>query len=131
MAVGVTDVSGVHCMAEAMGAVYGLPHGNCCAVCIPPIMEYNLEVSLDKYVRLALAFGAARSAGDDSTLARLAIARVRELIRLLNIPAMGDVIKPEDLDVLALKAEQNTSNPSNPRAADAANYRSLFAASIG
>src|SRR5262249_61879281 len=49
LAVGLTDVSGAHALAEAMGGLYGHPHGYCCAVSMPPIMEYNLPVSTEKY----------------------------------------------------------------------------------
>src|SRR5262249_60981396 len=57
IAVGLTDVAGAHCLAEAIGGLYGHPHGYCCAASMPPIMEYNLPVSADKYARLAHAFG--------------------------------------------------------------------------
>jgi alcohol dehydrogenase len=130
IAVGLTDVSGVHCMAESMGAIYGLPHGVCCAACIPPVMEYNLPTSADKYARLALAFGIDREGRGDEALAQLAIARVRSLNVTLGIPPMVELIRSEDLDLLATKAEQNTSNPSNPRAADRTVFRELFAAEM-
>ena len=66
IAVGLTDVAGAHCLAEAIGGLYGHPHGYCCADSMPPIMEYNLPVSADKYARLAHAFGiTAGGAGDD------------------------------------------------------------------
>jgi alcohol dehydrogenase class IV len=63
-------------------------------------------------------------------LARLAIARVRSLNVTLGIPPMVELIRSEDLDLLATKAEQNTSNPSNPRAADRTVFRELFAAEM-
>jgi alcohol dehydrogenase len=127
IAVGLTDVSGVHCMAESMGAIYGLPHGVCCASCIPPIMEYNLPTSADKYARLAAAFGIERSGRDDETLARAAIEHVRALNRTLGIPPMRELIRADDLELLATKADQNTSNPSNPRPAGVPEFRELFA----
>jgi hypothetical protein len=40
---------------------------------------------------------------------------------------MRQLIRAEDLELLGQKAEQNTSTPSNPRAADAAAFTAMFA----
>jgi alcohol dehydrogenase class IV len=127
LAVGLTDVSGTHALAEAMGGLYGHPHGYCCAVSMPPIMEYNLPVSTEKYARLAVAFGVDHSGRTPTQLALAAIAVIRALNADLGVPPMRDLIRAEDLDVLAGKAEANTSTPSNPRDVTAANYRAMFA----
>jgi len=131
LAVGITDVSGCHCLAESMGAVYDLPHGVCCAATMPVIMDFNLEVSRDKYARLASAFGIERGGRSDAELAAAAVDYVRELNRELGIPPLRDLIKVADLDVLAEKAAANTSRPSNPREADVADFRRMFAEVLG
>jgi alcohol dehydrogenase len=127
IAVGLTDVAGVHCLAEAIGATYGHAHGYCCATCMPPMMEYNLAASRAKYARLATAFGITGTSLDEDELAHLAIDRIRMLNADLGVPTMADLIDAEDLDLLARKAEQNTSTPSNPRVADASAFREIFA----
>ena len=131
IAVGLTDVAGAHCLAEAIGGLYGHPHGYCCAVSMPPIMEYNLPVSQDKYARLAQALGIARNGRNNEEMARAAIEYIRRLSRDLAVPPMRDLIRPADLDVLGRKAEQNTSTPSNPRPAGMAEFRDMFAREIG
>ncbi|MDR2986274.1 MAG: iron-containing alcohol dehydrogenase, partial [Nocardiopsaceae bacterium] len=127
LAVGLTDVSGAHALAEAMGGLYGHPHGYCCAVSMPAIMEYNLPVSADKYARLAVALRADHPGFTQAQLAEAAVAAIRDLNTDLRVPPMHDLIKADDLDVLAAKAEANTSTPSNPRPAAAADYRAMFA----
>jgi alcohol dehydrogenase len=131
IAVALTDVAGAHCLAEAIGGLYGHPHGYCCANSMPPIMEYNLPVSAGKYARLASAFGIASGGRGDSELARLAIEHIRQLNRDLAVPAMRELIRREDLNLLGQKAEQNTSTPSNPRGADASAFTAMFAREIG
>src|SRR5215470_1194124 len=79
LAVGLTDVAGAHCLAEAIGGLYGHPHGYCCADSMPPIMEYNLPVSKEKYARLAYVFGIGGQAHGEEDLARLAIDFIRQL----------------------------------------------------
>jgi alcohol dehydrogenase len=130
LAVGLTDVSGAHALAEAMGGLYGHPHGYCCAVSMPPIMEFNLPVSASKYARLALALGAGQPGDSEIRLARSAITAIRQLNQDLGVPAMSTLIKPSDLDLLGEKAAQNTSVPSNPRAATAEDFREMFAGEI-
>jgi alcohol dehydrogenase len=131
IAVGLTDVAGVHCLAEAIGGLYGHPHGYCCADSMPPVMEYNLPVSAGKYARLAHAFGITAGGAGDEELARLAIEFIRQLNRDLAVPPMRQLVRAEDLPLLGQKAEQNTSTPSNPRAADAAAFTAMFAREIG
>jgi alcohol dehydrogenase len=126
LAVGITDVSGCHCLAESIGAVYDHPHGVCCAVTMPIIMDYNLDVSRDKYARLAQAFGIEREGRSDRELAAEAVEFVRALNRSLGIPALNELIKEGELDLLAEKAAANTSRPSNPRDADKADFRMML-----
>ncbi len=70
LAVGLTDVSGAHALAEAMGGLYGHPHGYCCAVSLPPIMKFNLPVSAEKYARLAFALDVGQPGAEEGELAR-------------------------------------------------------------
>jgi alcohol dehydrogenase len=127
LAVGLTDVAGVHCLAEAIGGLYGHPHGYCCAACMPPVMDYNLPVSTDRYARLARAFGVGGQAHGEEDLARLAIDFIRQLNNDLDVPPLSRLLRASDLDLLGEKAEQNTSAPSNPRPADAAAFTGMFA----
>ena len=126
LAVGITDVSGCHCLAESMGAVYDHPHGVCCAVTMPMIMEFNLPVSRGKYARLAEAFGCAEHGLDEDDAASAAITFVRELNTAVGIPPLRELISLDDLDLLAEKAAQNTSAPSNPRTAGIVEFRAMF-----
>ena len=127
LAVGLTDVSGAHALAEAMGGLYGHPHGYCCAVSMPAIMIYNMEFSAEKYARLAVALGTDHPGLSETQLAQAAIGAIRQLNADLDVPPMRALIRAEDLDVLADKAAANTSAPSNPRTATAADFRGMFA----
>ncbi len=127
LAVGLTDVAGAHALAEAMGGLYGHPHGYCCAVSMPPIMEYNLPACTARYARLAAALGTGEPGTGDAAQAMAAIAAIRQLNADLDVPSMRDLIRAEDLALLGRKAEQNTSTPSNPVPATAADYEHMFA----
>lgn len=126
IAVGLTDVSGAHCLAEAIGGLYGHPHGFCCAASMPPIMEYNSATSSDKYARFAEALGITRDGHDDHAMTDLAISFVRQLNRDLDVPPMDELIRVEDVDQLGRKAAANTSRPSNPVDANATDFCNMF-----
>lgn len=126
LAVGITDVSGTHSIAEAVGALYDHPHGECCAIGLPMIMEYNLPTSRGKYARLALAFGINTFEMNEEEAALAAIEYVRDLNLRIGIPTLGSLIDEKDLDLLAQKAFANTSTPSNPRAAGVVEFREMF-----
>jgi alcohol dehydrogenase len=126
IAVGLTDVAGVHCLAEAIGGLYGHPHGYCCADSMPPVMDYNLPACSEKYARLAHAFGVTADGASHEELAGHAIEFIRQLNHDLEVPPMRQLIRAEDLVLLGQKAEQNTSTPSNPRDVDAAAFTEMF-----
>jgi alcohol dehydrogenase class IV len=126
LAVGITDVSGCHSIAEAIGAVYDHPHGVCCAIGLPMIMRFNLPLATDKYVRLAQAFGINTFEIDPEDAAEAAIDYVRARNGRLGIPQLSALIDEADLDLLAEKAFANTSTPSNPGNPDVAAFRQMF-----
>jgi alcohol dehydrogenase class IV len=101
----------------------------CCAATMPAIMEFNLPdpATVERYARLAAAFGIATDGLPTETAARLAVEYVADLNADLGIPPLGELIRTEDLDVLAEKAAANTSAPSNPRPASVADFREMFA----
>jgi alcohol dehydrogenase len=73
----------------------------------------------------------ARCGMAQGSLAMLAIGFVRQLNDDLSVPPMAELIRAPDLTLLGHKAEQNTSTPSNPRAADAVAFTGMFAREAG
>jgi lactaldehyde reductase len=77
--------------------------------------------------RLAFALGVNHPGYTPTQQAEAAVAAIRDLCADLDVPHMRDLIRAEDPDVLAGKAEANTSTPSNPRAVTSADYHAMFA----
>ena len=46
-----------HSVAHTLGAVYDTPHGVACAMMLPIVMEYNADVTGDKFKNIAEAMG--------------------------------------------------------------------------
>jgi len=68
-----------HAIAHALGGLYDLPHGLCCALALPVTMEYNLEVRREKYAKIAELLGESSAEGG--------IARIKALNREIGMPA--------------------------------------------
>jgi alcohol dehydrogenase len=113
------DVGSVHCIAEALGGRYDLPHGLCNAVILPYVMEYNMDYCREGYSRIGRAMGLEGGAG--------AAAEVRRLIAEFKLPSFPELgVKPEDYPAIAAAAERNGSNSSNPRPMDSRDYLAIL-----
>ena len=122
-----SDVAAVHCIAEALGGQYDLPHGVCNAVTLPAVMEYNLDYCVDRYARLALAMGL----GDGSleSRARQAVAEVKNLAADIHLPEFRQLgVKENDFEKLANDSAANGSNRDNPRPMQRGDYLKVLLA---
>jgi alcohol dehydrogenase len=126
-----SDVGGVHCLAEALGGTYDLPHGVCNAVMLPAVMEYNRNHCPVRYSRIATSLGVGREeVMEGAERAVTAVARLASRVGLPPFSSFG--IRAEDVPEIARKAARNGSNASNPRPMAASDYevilRTLLAA---
>ncbi|MDO4869695.1 MAG: iron-containing alcohol dehydrogenase [Bacillota bacterium] len=120
-----SDVASVHCIAEALGSMYDLPHGTCNAIFLPYVMEYNMEYCVDHYARVASAMGL--SFDSDEEGAAKAVAYVKQLTLDVDLPSFASLDPdPADFPALAEMAYHNGSNSSNPRPMEVADYEKLL-----
>ncbi|MFW6006838.1 MAG: iron-containing alcohol dehydrogenase [Bacillota bacterium] len=120
-----SDVASVHCLAEAMGGVYDIPHGICNSILLPYVMEYNKEYSIDKFARIARKMG--ETFDNNEKGAEKAIEKVKKISRKVNLPAFRELeINPDDFDLLAEMAASNISTESNPREMNENDYLNIL-----
>lgn len=131
MCFGNSDIAGVHCMGEAMGGLYDLPHGISMAIMLPYVMEYNCVACIDKYIRIAKALGENVDGLSERDAAYKAVEAVRKLNDDLAIPTLSEVnVKAEDIPELAERSAVNVSVDSNPRRAGKEDFRKIFEAAM-
>jgi len=108
MAFSQTGVGAVHALSHPVGARFGVPHGLACAVLLPGVMEFNLEVCREKFSLLAGKMGGEKPEEVPEVL--------RELLKKVGIsPTLKEWgIKEEDLPLLASQSRGGTMN-KNPR----------------
>jgi len=125
MAFGNSDVGAVHCLAEAVGSLCDTPHGVANAVFLPYVMEFNLDVSLEKFAEIAFIAGI--KAQEKEKAARELIQKIKDLSCVLSIPSFRDLRIPEaDFRAIAQKSFENNSNPSNPKPVGVGDYLEIL-----
>lgn len=115
-----------HSMAHTLGAVYDTPHGVACAMMLPIVMEYNAEVTGDKYKSIAEAMGVDTTGMSQDEYRKAAIDAVKQLSADVGIPSKLEAIKEEDLDFLAESAYADACRPGNPKDTSVEDLKDLF-----
>ena len=116
-----------HSMAHTLGAVYDTPLGVACAMMLPNVMEFNADVTGDKFANIAKAMGV--EGVDDMSVEeyrKAAVDAVRKLSVDVGIPTVLEALKEEDLDFLAESAAADACTPGNPKEASLEDYKTLF-----
>ena len=118
----------VHSMAHPLGALYDTPHGVANAIILPTVMEYNAEVTGDKYKYIAKAMGV-ENVEDMSVeeYRKAAIDAVKKLSSDIGIPSnLKDIVKVEDIDFLAQSAYDDACRPGNPKETSVEDIANLY-----
>lgn len=118
----------VHSMAHPLGALYDTPHGIANAIILPTVMEYNQELTGDKYKYIAVAMGVenVESMSVDE-YRKAAIDAVKKLSIDINIPSnLIDIVKEEDIDFLAQSAYDDACRPGNPKETCVEDIKNLY-----
>lgn len=131
MAFGQSDVGAVHCLSEALGAWYDLPHGVTNAMFLPLVMEFNFDYAFPKYAQAAYYLELVGKQVEEKSAAKEFLRLVESLVKELEIPSARDLgLRESDFPQLAQKAVGNNSNPSNPRPVAYEDYLNLLKESL-
>src|SRR5262245_62118516 len=96
-----------HAMAQAVGGLYGIPHGAANALCLPPALRFNEPAAEAEIARFGRALGASDPA-----------ARCEELSRLSGYERLRDLGVPENgLQGIAEVTANRPGELANPRPA--------------
>ena len=118
----------VHSMAHPLGALYDTPHGVANAIILPTVMEYNAEVTGDKYKYIAKAMGVENVENMSvEEYRKAAIDAVKKLSSDIGIPSnLKDIVKGEDIDFLAQSAYDDACRPGNPKETSVEDIANLY-----
>jgi alcohol dehydrogenase len=115
------SVALVHGMSRPVGAVFHVAHGVSNAALLGEVMDFSVPGNPERYADIAVALGLNRQGNAEAT-ARSGVARVKELIRAMQVPSYSQLgVSREKLDQVAGKMADDAiasgSPANNPRLA--------------
>lgn len=118
----------VHSMAHCLGAVYDTPHGVANAILLPTVMEFNADVTGEKYKEIAIAMGVKGVENmSQAEYRKAAVNAVQQLSTDVGIPAdLKEIVNPADLDFLSESAFADACCPGNPKDVTVADLKALY-----
>lgn len=91
----------VHALSHPLSAFYGLPHGYINALILPFMLQNYGKKIYKKLARLSRLSGVVTEEISDEKVAKLFIAKIKELNKIFGIGNMVPEIKDEDIKALA------------------------------
>lgn len=118
----------VHAMAHSLGGGLGLAHGECNAILLGKVIEFNYPFAADKYEQLFKFCELDISSADPSARAKSIAQPIADLRKLLgitnNLKDMGVLLA--DLSKLAKSSSQDPCLATNPREATISEIESIY-----
>ncbi len=130
IAFGNSDCCAAHCMAESIGGMVEMPHGVACAIFLPFVFEFNMEVGPAKHARIGQALGLDFGGLSLEESARNTANYVVQWEDELGIPHLKDIpgVDPTEFDYAAKGAMENVAAGSQPRPTSHEDYVRMFEA---
>jgi len=107
----------VHAMAHSLGGFLDLPHGECNALLLDHVVEFNFEAESGKYREIAKVFNLKITGMDDNEVQSALIKKIRDLKAEAEVDySLHDVgVTSSDIPELAAKAMNDACIITNPR----------------
>ncbi len=113
----------VHAMAHQLGGFYDLPHGECNAILLPYVEEFNLIAKMDRFADMAVWMGENIDGLSDREAALKCLKAIRELSSDVGIPeglkALGErygkKVSSADIPTMTANAQKDACGLTNPR----------------
>jgi len=106
-----------HSIAHTFAPIYGIPHGESCAMALPYAMEFYLSTTSERLALIAIAMDESAIGLEADAAAKEAVRIVRKLVEDMNIPlSLKEVGVPEEkLSILAELCVKDWPRPNSPR----------------
>ncbi|GAB6176270.1 iron-containing alcohol dehydrogenase [Desulfobaculum senezii] len=113
----------VHAMAHQLGGYYDLPHGECNAILLPHVEQFNLIACVERFAEMAEWMGEDISGMSKRDAAERCLHAIRVLSADVGIPAnltelgkrYGKDVQKKDIATMADNAQKDACGLTNPR----------------
>ncbi len=127
-----TRCGNVHAMSMPLGGYYDAPHGVICAICLPPVMEFNSPAAGPGLAAIAAAMGEEVRDASAGEAARRAVDSVRKLAADVGMGSrLRDLgCREEHIPEMAAAAMKSGNIAANPRDTELEDIEGLFRAAL-
>lgn len=107
----------VHSLAHSLGGYLDLPHGECNAILLPHVVDFNFNSVPDRYITIAKTLGIAISGLNEIQVKNSLIHYLKQFNQSLGInSSLSDKkVTSSDIPVLSEKAIKDPCNATNPK----------------
>ncbi len=118
----------VHAMAHSLGGLLDLSHGECNALLLDPVVEFNFEAESEKYKEIARAFGLEVNGLRDEDVKMALTKGIKDLKdeAHMNYSLKHVGVKGEDIPELARKAMNDACIITNPKRPSQSDVEEIF-----
>lgn len=124
---GSESAGAAHAMAQTLGGIIPVAHGECVAAMLGPVMEYNWMGEPEKYARIAQALGVNINNMSTEEAAKAAVREVYQLVKDVEIPSLEEQgVSADMIPELAKVAYEDPQTVGNPRDIDVKGYEWIY-----
>ena len=121
----------VHAMAHSLGGLLDLPHGECNAILLPYVVDFNYDAEPERYDKLGRLLGVSVDTPPTDRKPAL-LSAIRNMQRVVGmdhgLAAVG--VKQDDIPALARKAREDPCLLTNPKACTEADLEAILRAAM-
>ncbi|MCE1245921.1 MAG: iron-containing alcohol dehydrogenase [Firmicutes bacterium] len=127
------SLGAVHAMAHSLGGLMDLPHGECNAILLEYVVDYNFESSAERYSGIAEAFGINISGISNVQKKNQLVDRIRTFRKNAGIlKSLHDIgVNPDSIGALSENAYKDPCLVTNPAEPTLNDIKELYARAIG
>jgi alcohol dehydrogenase len=107
----------VHSMSHSLGGFYDLPHGECNAILLPHVVDFNFRSATERFINIAKTLNLSISGLSESQIKNTLIDYLKSYNLSLGISTglTDKHVNSNDIPVLSGKAIKDPCNATNPR----------------
>jgi len=118
----------IHAMAHSLGGFLDLPHGECNALLLDHVVDFNFDAEIQKYRKIGKALGLELDDMGDYNSKKVLLNRIRGLKSQADVTyTLKDTgVTPDDIPELARKAMNDACIITNPRKPTQSDVEEIF-----
>ncbi|HOW63790.1 MAG TPA: iron-containing alcohol dehydrogenase [Candidatus Paceibacterota bacterium] len=122
----------VHALAHSLGGYLDLPHGECNALLLPQVVEFNFSSAPERFHQIGDSLGLNLKGLSSDACCQALVRHLTEMRQQLGIPGTlkDRGLAPTDIPILATKALRDPCNATNPRTPTGRDLEIILEASL-